>query len=159
MAKRLDYTPDDTMAFTPPEELNNNRRGGKKKKRKGAGKGGILNYGFIGVDAAMRMGEGDGFIESAGKAVLTNAAYSMLPGGIFTGIALSATTMIPEGMRSLKDNLQTKNADKQMFAGRGYEPSEESYALMDINYSRQQEARTQSVKALTQHAAQHTKYY
>lgn len=120
------------------------------KKKSGIG-GRLLNHGFIAFDSFMRVKDGESIPVAVGKAVLTNAAFSMLPGGIVGGMALMAVASAPEVMNQLDAAASGLNAKKQQFGG-NFQQTEAQMNLLQSGVGNMQSARAQVVRSMSGHA-------
>lgn len=148
------------MAGTGIEPVNAQGRSDKLQKQSKTAKytGRALNYGFIGVDTYMRVKDGEALPVAAGKAVLTNAAFSMLPGGIIGGMAVMGAMAAPEIMNTLNQAAGNLNAKKQQFGG-NFQESESQMMLMQQGIGKMQNARMQATRSMANHARGAQKVY
>lgn len=121
-----------------------------QKKRTNIG-GGILNYGFIGVDSVMRMKDGEAAPIAVGKAVLTNAAFSLIPGGIVGAMGVMALAAAPEIMNQMDHATGALGAKKQQFGGK-FQQSESQVGMMRQGLGNMQNAQTHAVRRMANHA-------
>lgn len=121
-----------------------------QKKKSGIG-GRILNHGFIGVDTYMRVKDGENLPMAVGKAVLTNAAFSLLPGGIVGGIAVMGAMAAPEIMNAMDGAAGNLNAKKQQFGG-DFQESRTQMRSMQTGLNNMQNARMHATKSMANHA-------
>jgi len=120
--------------------------------------GGLLNYGFIGLDTALRMKEGESAPVAVGKALLTNAALSLLPGGLPAALGVMAVASAPELMNQLDQAAGAINAKKRQFGG-NFQESESQLRMMQQGLSRMQNARMHAVRKMANHARGAQKVY
>jgi hypothetical protein len=120
--------------------------------------GGLLNYGFIGVDSAMRMKNGESAPVAVGKALLTNAAFSLIPGGIVGATAVMAVASAPEIMNQLDRAAGGLNAKKQQFGG-NFQESESQLQMMQTGVGKMQDARMHATRRMANHARNAQKVY
>lgn len=143
------------MTTLPPAENAQGRADKLKKKRLG---GNVLNHGFIGVDTYMRVKSGENLPTAVGKAVLTNAAFSMLPGGIIGGLAVVGAMAAPEMMNALDGASNALNAKKQQFGG-NFQGSQVQEQMMQQGLGKMQNARMQATRSMANHARGAQKVY
>lgn len=120
--------------------------------------GSMLNYGFIGVDSFMSMKEGESAPVAVGKALLTNAAFSLLPGGIMGAVAIGAVASAPEIMNQLDRATGALDAKKRQFGG-NFQESETQMMMMQQGLGNMQNARTHAVRRMANHARGAQKVY
>lgn len=130
----------------------------KLKKAKGKIGGSILNHGFIGLDTFMRVKDGEKLPVALGKAVLTNAAFSMLPGGIIGGMAVMGAMAAPEMVKQLDQAAGGLNAKKQQFGG-NFQESEAQFGMLQRGVGSMHSARLQATKVMANHARGAQKVY
>jgi hypothetical protein len=130
-----------------------------KKKSVGARIGGnVLNYGFIGVDSYMRIKDGESAPVAVGKALLTNAAFSLIPGGIVGAMGVMGAMAAPEVMNQMDRAAGGLGAKKKQFVG-NFEQSETQVAMMQQGLGRMQDARSHAVRRMANHARGAQKVY
>lgn len=128
-------------------------------KKKGLRMGGnVLNYGFIGVDAAMRIKSGENAVVAVGKSVLTNAAFSLIPGGIVGAAAVMAVASTPEIMNQLDQAAGNLNNKKQQFGG-NFQQTESQLNMMQTGLGNMQNARMHATRRMANHARNAQKVY
>lgn len=113
--------------------------------------GSLLNVGFIGVDSAMRMNEGESAPVAVGKAMLTNAALELIPGGLPVALGLAAVGSAPEVMNQLDRAAGGIGKTKQQFGG-NFQETESQVSLMQQGLGNMQNARTHATRAMANHA-------
>lgn len=113
--------------------------------------GNALNYGFIGLDSYMNMKDGKSAPVAIGQAVLTNAAFAMMPGGLLGGIGLMAVASAPEFMNQL-DGARGRLSNKKQNFGGDFENTQSQMALMQQGLGNMQNARTHANRAMANHA-------
>ncbi|MCD7910980.1 hypothetical protein KC480_05500 [Bacillus velezensis] len=117
-----------------------NAKGGINKLRK-LGKagalGGIANVAFVGIDSSMRMQDGESAPVAVGKALVTNAAFSLIPGGIYGAVAVGVATAAPEIMNQLDTAAANLDSKKKQFGG-NFQESEPQLTMMQQGISRMQ---------------------
>lgn len=121
--------------------------------------GNILNHGFIAFDAYSRIKEGESAPVALGKAMLTNAAFSLIPGGILGFAAIGAAMAAPEVMNQLDQASGAINAKKASFSGGKFQQTESQMALMQTGLTKMQGARTQFARSMANHARGAQKVY
>lgn len=136
--------------------------GGKDKgawsRTKKAG-GGILGYGFIGVDAYSRIKEGENPVMAIGKAALTNAAWNLLPGGLPLALAIGAAGSLPDVMNQMK-GAKTQLSGKKRMWNNNFEDTESSQNLRDMDMDRMDNSRAELSRAMSGFARRNnTKVY
>lgn len=146
------------MAGTPTGP-NNSQGNIDQLKKKGMGMGGrLMNHGFIGLDTFMRVKDGEKLPVALGKAVLTNAAFSLIPGGIVGGMAAMAVMSAPDMMNQLDQATSALGAKKQQFGG-NFQESETQMYMMQQGLGRMQDARMQATRRMANHARGAQKVY
>ncbi|MCY8577157.1 hypothetical protein MOD24_15005 [Bacillus haynesii] len=120
--------------------------------------GGIANVAFVGIDSGMRMQEGESAPVAVGKSLLTNAAFSLIPGGIYGALAIGAATAVPEIMNQLDQAASNLNAKKQQFGG-NFQETESQLTMMQQGITRMQNARMQVTRQMANHARGAQKVY
>ncbi|MEB2276926.1 hypothetical protein LAV82_23180 [Bacillus sp. ILBB4] len=146
------------MAGTPIGP-NNSQGNIDQLKKKGIGMGGrLMNHGFIGLDTFMRVKDGEKLPVALGKAVLTNAAFSLIPGGIVGGMAAMAVMSAPDMMNQLDQATSALGAKKQQFGG-NFQESETQMYMMQQGLGRMQDARMQATRRMANHARGAQKVY
>lgn len=128
--------------------MSNNPTEAKKGFKMG---GGLLNYAFIAGDSALRMKDGEAAPVAVGKALLTNAAFSLLPGGILGAVAIGAVMAAPEMMSQLDRSVNVLNSKKQQFGG-NFKETEAQVSLMQTGLGNMQNARTHAARRMANHA-------
>lgn len=129
-----------------------------KKLGKAGTLGGIANVAFVGIDSSMRMQDGESAPVAVGKALLTNAAFSLIPGGIYGAIAVGAATAVPEVMNQLDAAASNLGSKKQQFGG-NFQETESQLTMMQQGISRMQNARMQVTRQMANHARGAQKVY
>lgn len=128
-------------------------------KKKGLRMGGsALNYGFIGVDAFTRIKSGENAAVAVGKSVLTNAAFSLIPGGIVGALGVMAVASAPEIMNQLDIAAEGINNKKQQFGG-NFQETESQLNLMQTGLGKMQDARMHATRRMANHARNAQKVY
>lgn len=128
-------------------------------KSKGLRMGGnVLNYGFIGVDAFSRIKNGENAAVAVGKSVLTNAAFSLIPGGIVGALGVMAVASAPEVMNQLDRAAGGINNKKQQFGG-NFQETESQLNLMQTGLGKMQNARMHATRQMANHARNAQKVY
>jgi hypothetical protein len=140
------------------EPSNAQSRMDQLRKVKGKLGGNILNHGFIAFDSISRVKSGENIPTAVGKAVLTNAAFSMIPGGIVGGMAVMAAMAAPEMMNALDAAAGKLNAKKQQFGG-NFQESEVQMNMMQQGMGKMQNARMQATRSMANHARGAQKVY
>jgi alanine dehydrogenase len=93
-----------------------------------------------------------------GKAVLTNAAWSMLPGGII-GMGIATAAMSAPAIIQQMDVAAGKlNSKKQQFGG-NFQESEAQFGALQRGASNMQNARMQATRVMANHARGAQKVY
>lgn len=81
----------------------------------------VLGPGFVGVDTVMRVKDGEAVPVALGKALLTNAAMNLIPGGMVGGIAvmggLAAIEMAPTVARAIEAKQNQMGKKGMVFGG------------------------------------------
>ena len=120
--------------------------------------GSLLNYGFIGLDSALRIKDGESAPVALGKALLTNAAFSLLPGGLPTMLGLMAVQAAPEIMNQLDVAAGAINAKKRQFGG-NFQETESQLTMLQQGLTKMQNARMQAARVMANHARGAQKVY
>lgn len=145
------------MAGTQP--VPNNSQGNiHRLKKMGGSFGGPLNVAFVGVDSAMSMKDGDSAPVAVGKALLTNAAFSLIPGGILGVAALGAAAATPQIKVALDGAARNISAKSQQFGG-NFQESESQVAMMQQGIGQMQNARMHATRQMANHARGAQKVY
>lgn len=120
--------------------------------------GNILNHGFIAFDSYSRIKDGESAPVAVGKALLTNAAFSLIPGGIVGAMAVGAVMAAPEIMNQLDAGAGAIGSKKNQFGG-NYQQTESQMAMMQSGLSNMQNARTHYARRMANHASGAQKVY
>ncbi|MED1301889.1 hypothetical protein P4388_31460 [Bacillus thuringiensis] len=120
--------------------------------------GNILNHGFIAFDSYSRIKDGESAPVAVGKALLTNAAFSLVPGGIVGAMAVGAVMAAPEIMNQLDVAAGVMNQKKKQFGG-NFQQTESQMSMMQTGLSNMQNARTHFARRMANHAAGAQKVY
>lgn len=140
------------MAGTQQQPTNAHGRMDQLKKKNFSVLGGsILNYGFIGVDSYMRIKEGESAPVAVGKALLTNAFYTMLPGGIAGALAFEGAKAAPEMMMALDQAASGVGAKKQQFGG-NFQSTEAQQMMLQSGAQNMHSARMHAARKMASHA-------
>ncbi len=142
-------------AQQPPNNANGNIH---KLKKFGSSLGGPLNVAFVGVDSAMSMKEGDNAAVAVGKALLTNAAFSLIPGGIVGAGILGAAMAAPQIKDQMDQAAGNLNKKKQSFAST-FQETESQLTMMQQGIGRMQDARMHATRQMANHARGAQKIY
>lgn len=110
-----------------------------------------LDYAFIGFESRSRMKEGDSLPVAVGKAVLTDAAFSLLPGGIYGAIALGVISATPHVLNALDGARQSLNAKKSQFGG-NFEHTPAQVSMIQTGMTNMQNARMHATRQMANHA-------
>lgn len=113
--------------------------------------GGALGYGFIGVDATMRIKDGENPVAAIGKAALTNAAWNLVPGGFAAMLAIGAASAIPDVLNQLKEPKSRLNATKGMWNS-NFEETQASTAMLDMDMTSMDNSRKEVSRAMSGYA-------
>lgn len=70
----------------------------------------VLGPGFVGVDTIMRVKDGESVPVALGKALVTNAAFNMIPGGMVGGIAVMAGISAIQAAPAISRAIEAKQA-------------------------------------------------
>lgn len=146
--------------MTGTSNVPNNAEGNISQLKKHGMKlgGGLLNYGFVGVDSYMRMKDGQSAPVAIGSALLTNAAFSLIPGGIVGAAAVMAVASAPEVMNQLDMAASGLNKKKQQFGG-NFQETESQLNLLQTGIGKMQDARMQATRQMANHARGAQKVY
>lgn len=120
--------------------------------------GGPLNVAFVGIDSAMRMKDGESAPVAVGKALLTNAAFSLIPGGMIGVAAIGAAYAAPQVVNQMDAAAGRINAKKSQFGG-NFEQTESQVNMMQQGIGRMQNARAQATRQMANHARGAQKVY
>ncbi len=121
------------------------------KKKKSSKIGSVLGYGMIGVDAYTRIKDGENPIAAVGKAALTNAMWSMLPGGIVGALAVQAAGAAPEIMNQLDGARKELNSKKGNWGG-NFEATEASQNMANMDAQSMDQSRAELTRAMAGYA-------
>lgn len=130
----------------------------QKKKKLSILGGGVLNYGLIGIDTYMNLKEGDSAPVAVGKALLTNAAFSLIPGGVPMALGLSAVAAAPSIMNALDQASFSMTQAKQSFRS-DFQSTESQISMLQTGLTNMQDARTHAVRQMANHARGAQKVY
>ncbi len=137
----------------------NNANGNMHRLKKFGGTlGGPLNVAFVGLDSAMSMREGDNAAVAVGKALLTNAAFSLIPGGIVGAGVLGAAMAAPHIKNQMDQAAGNLNQKKQSFGG-SFRETESQLTMMQQGIGRMQDARMHATRQMANHARGAQKIY
>jgi alanine dehydrogenase len=120
--------------------------------------GNVFNYGFIGVDTFSRIKSGESAPVAIGKALLTNAAFSLIPGGIVGVAAIGVAMAAPEIINQMDAAAGNLNNKKKQFGG-NFQESETQMMSLQNNVSSMQNARMQATRRMANHARGAQKVY
>jgi hypothetical protein len=146
------------LAGTQKEPVNATGNINDLKKKSMRIGGGVLNYGFIGVDSYMRIKDGENPALAVGKAVLTNAAFSLIPGGIVGALAVGAVASAPEVMNQLDVAAGKIDSKKQQFGG-NFQETGTQLNMMQNGLGNMQNARMHATRRMANHARNAQKVY
>jgi hypothetical protein len=117
-----------------------------------------MGYAFTGVDAYMRIREGESAPVAIGKALLTNMAWNMLPGGIPVAIGLGALQALPS-ILGATDAARSSIGSKSVAFGGGYTSNEGQEYMKQMGLSSMDNARNQAAAIMSRHARGAVKSY
>lgn len=124
----------------------------------------VLGPSFVGVDAVMRVKDGEAVPVAIGKALITNAAFNMIPGGFVGGMAvmgglaaLEAAPMVGQAIKNKQNQMGVKG---MQFGGAGrYVGSEGQENMLMQGLSQMDQSVNHGLKQMMGHArGAHTTY-
>lgn len=121
------------------------------KKKKTSKTGSVLGYGMIGVDAYTRIKDGENPIAAVGAAALTNAMWSMLPGGIVGALAVQAVSSVPDIVNQLDGARKDLNSKKSNWGG-NFEATEASQNMANMDMQSMDQSRSELTRAMAGYA-------
>ncbi|CDQ41833.1 hypothetical protein [Virgibacillus salexigens] len=114
-----------------------------------------LGVGFVGLDSYMRMKEGESAPVAVGKALLTNAVWSMAPGGLLGGLAISAgaaaVQVAPDLINAAEQKKAKFHANRNRF-GSNYQSSQAQQSMQYQGLNQIQQARQHVTANMANHA-------
>lgn len=124
----------------------------------------VLGPTFVGVDTVMRVKDGEAIPVALGKALISNAAFSMIPGGFVGGMAvmggmaaLQAAPMVGQAMRNKQNQMGMKGM--QFGAAGRFVGSEGQENMMMQGLSQMDQSVNHGLKQMMNHArGAHTTY-
>ena len=124
----------------------------------------VLGPAFIGVDTVMRVKDGESVPVALGKAVLTNAAWSLVPGGVVGGLAvmggMAAVQMAPAIAQAMNQKEANMGKKGMVFGGASnFVGSEGQQNMMMQGLAQADQALSASTQALSGHARAAHKMY
>lgn len=117
-----------------------------------------LGYGFVAFDAYSRMQEGENAAVATGKAVLSNAAWMMVPGGVPAMLGLSALQMAPEISHAVDAAKAGVSQRKTMFGG-GFQQTQGQQYMQQMGLQSIMNARSNASAVMANHARGARKTY
>lgn len=115
----------------------------------------LLGGAFVGYDAYSRIKDGENAAVAIGKAVVTNALFAALPGGIVGGLAIGGGVMVASMAPDLYDAVEAKKADlsrKSDSFQTSFEESEGQIANRQQGMQQQQQAEQYALDRMRRHA-------
>lgn len=114
-----------------------------------------LGVGFVGVDAYMRMKEGESAPAAVGKALVTNALWSLAPGGLVGGLAIAAgataVQLAPDIVRAIDQKHARFHQNRNRF-GSNFQSTQAQQALEYQGINQIQQARQHVTRQMANHA-------
>lgn len=116
-----------------------------------------LGVGFVGLDSYMRIKhEGESAPVAVGKALLTNAVWSMAPGGLVGGLAIgagvAAVQLAPEIVRKIDQKQASLHVNRNRF-GSNFQSSQAQEAMQYVGINQIQQARQHVARNMARHAS------
>ena len=121
------------------------------KKKKTSKSSSVLGYGLIGVDAYSRIKDGENPIAAIGGAALTNAMWSMLPGGLVGALAVQAISSVPDIVEQLDGARKELNTKKSNWGG-NFEATEASQNMANMDMQSMDQSRSELTRAMAGYA-------
>lgn len=143
-------------ALPPPKNAEGNINDLQKNKLRLGGN--LLNHGFIGLDTYMRVKDGENLPVALGKAVLTNAAFSLIPGGIVGAMGVMAVASAPQIMNMMDQAASNIGAKNQQFGG-NFQESEAQMNMLQSGLGKMQDARMMATRRMANHARNAQRVY
>lgn len=117
----------------------------------------VLGPTFVGVDTVMRVKDGEAVPVALGKALVTNAAFSMIPGGIIGGVAVmggvAAIQAAPTIARAVADKQARMGQKSMTFGGASkFIGNEGQENMMQQGLSQMDQAANHGLKQIMKHA-------
>lgn len=106
---------------------------------------------MIGVDAYTRIKDGENPIAAVGAAALTNAMWSMLPGGIVGALAVQAISSAPDIVNQLDGTRKDLNSKKSNW-GSNFEATEASQNMANMDMQSMDQSRSELTRAMAGYA-------
>lgn len=132
-----------------------NGEGRINKMKTKIGFGGLA---FTGLGAYFYHKEGDSYPVAIGKSLLTNAAWSLMPGGLGAMIGLTAVQMAPEIGRAL-DMKRAEIGSRSVAFGGGFTQNAAQQAMQQIGIQNIMNARSTASAIMSRHAQGAVKAY
>lgn len=125
---------------------------------------GVLGPAMVGVDTIMRVKDGEAVPVALGKAMLTNAAWSLIPGGVVAGVGVMAGMAAFQMAPVIGQAVNAKSAkmgQKELgFGGASkFIGSEAQQNMMSQGLSQMNQASNHGVRAMANHARNAHKTY
>jgi hypothetical protein len=123
---------------------------------------GPLSYGFVGLDAYMRVKEGEALPVAAGKALLTNALWGMLPGGQVAAFGLMAGSIAVEAAPMIANAIDRKRAElnqKRSQFGGNFQSTQAQHMMMNHGINQITNARSHLAASMVNHARNAQRVY
>lgn len=121
-----------------------------------------LGVGFVGLDAYMNYQDGDNVPVAVGKALLTNAVWSMAPGGLVGGLAIgagaTAVQMAPEVLREMEQRKANFHQNRNRF-GSNFQSTQAQETMQYQGINQIQQARQHVTAQMANHARGAVKVY
>lgn len=121
-----------------------------------------LGVGFVGVDSYVRMKDGEAAPVAVGKALLTNAAWAMAPGGVVGGLAIGAgigaLQVVPAVTNHINQKKATHNQNLNRF-GSNFQSSQAQMAMQYQGMNQIQSAMNHNSARMMSHASGAVKRY
>jgi len=120
--------------------------------------GSAFGYGMIGVDAYMRVKNGESMLPAVGKALVTNALWAMAPGGWGAALGLGFLESAPQLANIVDAKASMLGAKVQMFGG-GYTQNEGQEWMKNESMMNMVQARNTGAAIMANHARSARKLY
>jgi hypothetical protein len=120
--------------------------------------GGVMGVGFTGFDFYSRVKDGESLLPAAGKALATNAFWSMMPGGWAAMLGLAAVQMAPAAMDAIDSAASGLGQKSQAFGG-GFTQNETQEWMKTEGITNMTNARQSAAAVMANHARGARKLY
>jgi len=145
----MDRQIESTVQNPTPTQTPNAQRGRMSKINSG------LGVGFVGLEAYSRIKDGESAPLAVGKALATNALWSMVPGGLAGGLAITAGSLamqaIPAAKQKIKDKKSELHSNLNRF-GSNFQSTQAQEELAYQGYNQLEAARNHLATNISGHA-------